>query len=389
MDEQKKPKTDTPLKFLPLILFCAVIFAVFILYIILPKETYSSQEKRVLADMPEFSAETLLSGDFGEDFEDYLTDHMPLRTLFVGMNAYYDLYSGRNGSNGVYKCSDGYLIAESVEYTENMDKNVSYIDEFAQTVGVPTYMCIVPSAGYIMSDKLPANHHEYTDNDIIAKACEDLSAGTAGIEYIDITEDFLELSGSVQLYYKTDHHWTSRGAYECYTVLAGTMGFTPTPESSFSIESYDGFYGTSYSKAALWNTPSETLELWRNTSRAAGSVTVTITENGKSFVSDDMYFTENLETDDMYTAYLDGNHGYVTIENTAAELDETLLVIRDSYTHCLAPFLADNYSKVILIDVRYYKETVSALAQEEGVDVILALYSVDSIVNSTDIAYLY
>lgn len=75
-----------------------------------------------------------------------------------------------------------------------------------------------------------------------------------------------------------------------------------------------------------------------------------------------MYFTDHLKEDDKYPVFIDGNHALTEITNTNAK-NGTILLIKDSFSHSLAPFLAENYSKVVLVDLRYYKESVSDLRQ--------------------------
>lgn len=373
---------------MPTVVFCAFIFVTFILYIILPKNSYSAEEKRNLQSMPEPTVDKILNGEFEQDFETFLSDQMPFRTFFVGTNAYCSLYSGQNGSNGIYKGSDGYLFTKPVEYNELLDKNISYIAEFAEKTEIPTYMCIVPTSGYIMQNNLPKNHYEYKDNDLINTTKNDLKKADSNIHFIDLIPSFTEKSNSEQLFYKTDHHWTSSGAYTAYEIIADVMGLNATPKSEFNITTHNDFYGTSYAKSALWLTKPDTIELWKNKNHTDSTISVYIKDGQKEINSNTMFFDENLLTDDKYTAFLDGNHGYVKITNNDNKNSKKLLIIRDSYAHSLAPFLADNYSEITLIDLRYYKSPVSSLIKDQSIDETLILYGLDTITTDTNIAYL-
>lgn len=381
-------KSKNFLKYTPTFAFCIIIFLIPILYVVIKDSEFSTLEKRKLSQFPTPTVETVFNGQFGKDFETYLNDQMPLRTFFVGTNAYYDQLSGRNGTNGIYNAKDDYLMVTPVEEIPTLENNIKYISEFIENIDTQTYICVVPTSGYIYSNELPANHYEYKDGEIIGKIKNNFT-NFKNAEFIDLIDSFKSLSKGEQLYYKTDHHWTSLGAYECYNILGEHMNFTPTPRDEFTIEKYDNFYGTNYSKSALWFTPSETLEIWDNKNRPENSIKMYITEAGEITVSDELFFRENLDTNDQYTAYLDGNHAMVTITNENAKTDKKLLILRDSYSHCLAPFLADNYSEIVLIDVRYYLNPVSEIVKDKGIDEILILYSLDSIVDSTDIAGIY
>lgn len=376
------------LKYTPALVFCIFIFIIPILYLSITDSDYSPLEKRKLSQFPEPTLKSVFNGKFGEDFETYLNDQMPLRTFFVGTNAYYDQLSGRNGMSGIYNGKDDYLLVTPVEDKSTFDNNIRFIGEFIDEIPKPVYVCIVPSAGCIYNDKLPLNHYNYNDEALINKVKDGFSEYD-NCTFIDIMSDFKTLSGSEQLYYKTDHHWTSLGAFECYNILGNYMGFTPTKQDQFNIESYSGFYGTNYSKSALWFNRGETLEVWDNKKRADQPVSVVISDGGEVTATDSLFNRNNLDTEDQYTVFLDGNHAMVTINNENAETDRKLLLLRDSYSHCLAPFLVDNYSEIILVDVRYYLNPVSDIVTSQNIDDILLLYSIDSIVNSTDLAGIY
>ena len=383
-----KSKIKNSLKYMPTFVFIAFIFCIFILYIILPKNSYSAEEKRNLSQMPQATVEKVFNGEFETDFETFLADQLPFRTFFVGTNAYCSLYTGHNSSNGIYKGSNGYLFSKPVEYNELLDKNISYISEFAEKTNIPTYMCIVPTSAYIMQDKLPKNHYQYKDNELFNTIKADLKNSDSDVKFIDLIPTFSEKSTSEQLFYKTDHHWTSDGAYTAYSVIAQAMGFNATDKSQFEISTYNDFYGTAYSKSALWFNQPDIIELWKNKTHTSDTVSVTIKDGQNEQTYNTMFFEENLKTDDKYTAFLNGNHSYVKITNNSNPNGKKLLIVRDSYAHSLAPFLADNYSEITLIDLRYYKSPVSSIVSEQHIDETLFLYGLDNITNDTNITFL-
>ena len=113
-----------------------------------------------------------------------------------------------------------------------------------------------------------------------------------------------------------------------------------------------------------------------------------IEETGKDPVeSDSMFFPSHLEEEDKYPVFLDGNHGYTKITNPGAPLGK-LLLIKDSFGHCLAPFLAEQYQEIYMIDLRYYKNSLTELAEQEGIDQVLFLYGLDNMVNDTNFVWI-
>ncbi len=362
-------------------LFCGFIGAFMLLFLILPKKGFSVNEKRALADFPKITVKSVLNGGFESDFEEYLGDRFPFREKLTALDAYFKLCTGRNGANGVYRGKDGYLINTPVKTDESAyNANLEAMREFIKKTGLETSVMIVPTTGYIMSDKLPKNHETYNDGELIEEVRKDF---TADARVIDIGEAFKNSADREGLYYKTDHHWTSRGAYEAYRLFCESRGFEPMAEGDFDITSYDGFYGTTYSKSALWGEKGETLEVWRY----PNNVTVEIVEGVKTEEYDNMFFDEHLSEPDMYPVFLDGNHALTRLTNPDSD-GGRLLMLKDSYAHCLAPFLINHYSRIDMVDLRYYLDSVSKLCETENYDEILMVYGLSSLCESRDISIL-
>lgn len=382
----KDNENKSPLRYIPAFVFIGFIFILGILFIVMPKSSYSSTEKRYLQEFPEFSARSVFDGDFTEGFENYLADHFFGRNFWMGFNSYYNLITGRNGADGVYNCSDGYLINVPVSKSESrLQDNINSIVNFSKNTDIPITVEIAPSTGYIMNDKLPKNHFEYNDDFYFSQLID--TCGKNNIQFIDLRESFKELErNNIQLYYKTDHHWTTEGAYAGYTRLCEEWGIKPSGREEFDIKQYDGFYGTTYSTSGFWLTAADSIQVWNNP-KNEGSVTLEITEGDESNTYRNMYFLNHLEEDDKYPIFLDGNHAMEKIVNSNVKSGK-LLIIKDSFSHCFAPFLADNFNEVTLVDLRYYKSSISQLAAEEKYDKILVLYGLDNFATDTDLAWL-
>ncbi len=369
-------------------IFLAFTLTLSAMFFILPKEDYSSSEKRYLAEAPEVSLENFLDGKLttaleGGESGGYIPDHFPFRSLFVGINSYWNLATGSTASSGYYFCDDGYIITKPAD-TNRADRNLRLINLFAASFD-EVYLMVVPSAGEMLSHKLPAVHNEYPDTGVY----EDILKNKAeNIKFIDLREAMGDaVVSDEQIFYRTDHHWTSLGAYIAYGYYCEEMGLEFTPMDKFSVTQHPDFYGTTYSSSGYFLTEPDTLEIWEN-KNFRDSIKVTITEGADVKEYDSMYFTSHLEEDDMYPVFLDGNHALVTIENSRAKSDDTLLIVKDSFAHCAAPFFAENYSKVIMVDLRYYKESATALAQTQGADDILFLYGMNNFCTDSNFAFL-
>lgn len=365
------------IRYLPALLFCGFIGVMMLLWLVLPKESFSMQEKRELESFPELNAETMLNGSFQKGLDTYLTDHVPVRSFFVGLNADYDLISGRNGANGIYYGAQDYLFPKP-SVGAFLEKNIGLVKDYADESDIPVYVSILPSSGWVNDNLLPPVHEEYSDGDIIAQIKNGIGDNAC---FVDACSLFRSNADKKQLYYRTDHHWTSEGAYLYYCELSKAMGFTPVPEQSFDKESISDFYGTSFAKAALWFVQPDTIELWHNKQQPEGSVHIRVqdhlTEREEDQQSDSYFFRSQLKNDDKYPVFLDGNHCMERIVNDNVK-DGTLVVVKDSYGHTLVPFLSQHYHTVIMLDPRYFEVDISAICEKEKADAVLILYSLQN-----------
>lgn len=373
-------------KYIPAVVFLIFIYGMALWFLFSPKTDYSSSEKRYLQKFPDTNVEKVLSGDFGSEFETFFADQFPQRNTWVGLNAYTALAEGNNGASGVYNCKNGYLINKPVSTENNLDKNIGAVADFAKSIDTPTTVMLVPSTGYIVDDVLPTFHDKYNDDEDISKIFSTLSKDKIG--FVDLRERFKsEYKNGSQLYYKTDHHWTTKGAYTGYQELCKALGVTPIDDSILKKDSYPDFYGTTYSLSGFWLTPPDNIEIWNNPKNSDRNISVKITEGANIKTSGSMYFTDHLKEDDKYPVFIDGNHALTEITNTNAK-NGTILLIKDSFSHSLAPFLAENYSKVVLVDLRYYKESVSQLVSAYNPEQVVVLYGIDNLATDTDIVWL-
>lgn len=362
-----------------IIVFTAFITCVGMLYVLMPKSDYSSTEKRYLSRLPSLSYESVKEGSFSTEFESFLADQTPCRKFFVSLNAYFELIKGNNGSNGVYLGKDGWLIEKPFERDNRFSVNMKKIASFCDKIDVPSAVVAVPVKGAVYKEKLPTNALEYCDYSMI-----DSVPGYLGNKavFIDVRNLFESKKNETQLFYKTDHHWTSDATFLTYRLICNSLDLQPTDDKNYAVSEYDGFFGTSYSTSCYTLTKPDSLKIYRNV-KTENSVSVTVSEGAEDKHYSSMFFDNRLSEDDMYTAFLDGNHGLVEIETQND--GPSLLVIKDSFAHCLVPFLADNYSRIVMIDLRYYKKSVYDLVSESSFDQVLFVYGMDSLATSRDI----
>lgn len=367
------------------LLFIGIIVVMQAAFWLLPRRSFSENEKRVLSEAPQIDAAGIADGSVFRSIESYLSDHFPGRELWVGANAYLENAEGRGATEDIVRGTDGWLFTAPVsDDRETLWDNMQAITTFAEKQSVPVTMMAVPSAGAVVSDKLPALHMPYPDADLLEEARR--IAGNT-LHWVDLYTDFCSAEQPERLYYRTDHHWTTEGAYRAYCLLMEELGQSSVPRDDFTVEQISGFYGTSYSKSGLWLTEPDTLELWTGSDIQAVT-TVYDANRADPVTREGMFFREYLEDADKYPVFLSGNHARVHIE-TNADSGKRLLVIKDSYAHALAPFLAEEYSTIDLIDLRYFKQqTISSWLEENPADEILLVYGLSSLAEDKNLQWL-
>ncbi len=350
-----------------IVLFCSFLL-VMALGFFVPKPAFSEMEKRYLAEPPALSWKTVLDGTWGKQAEDYLIDHILGRNFFVGIHAYVELLAGRQKVSDIWLEEDKLLEAPVAMDEGVIARNMKTIYAFAETLGQEVHVMIVPSAGWAAGVK------DYTDHETL-----DAVAAAAGgnVSVVPVGDIY---AGKPELYYNTDHHWTSRGAYYGYEAFAKAVGREYRTEQEFTVTEVPDFRGSTYSRSALWLFPGDTLELWH------GSEQLTVTNAETEGTHQGIFYWERLEEADKYTVFLDGNHSLVRVRNP--EKTGKVLVIRDSYSNCLGGFLAQSYGEVVLVDLRYYRQPVSQLVAEEGFDDVLVCYSCANFLTETNLVLL-
>ncbi len=350
------------------ILFCGFLYTIAAGYLLLPSTDFSEMEKRYLAEAPDFHFDSVVSGKWSKEAETYLSDHVPLRNFFVGVNSYVELFAGRQHLKDVW-LEEGKLLEAPVALNQAaIDRNMKAIANLAQITGRNIHVMVVPTAGWA------AGVEGYDDEASIQAISSAASEGVIPVPVLDIYR------GNPDLYYDTDHHWTSQGAHLGYQAFTRAVGRESRAAEDFEVSIVEDFRGSTYSRSALWLTPAEEIQLWH------GSDKLTVTNGETEGVHDGIFYYERLEDADKYAVFMDGNHSIVRVRNPDKE--GKLLVIRDSYSNCMGGFLAESYGEVVLIDLRYYRSPVSVLMAEEGFDDILVCYNCANFLTDTNLMLL-
>ena len=354
--------------FLTVGVICGILLAFTIADFLNEDKLYSEKEKRVLASKPELSKEALLDGSFMEDYESYVTDQFVARDKWIGMKTSVELAMQKQEINGVYLCDDDYFIEKHEEADfppELVEEKLALLEPLVEQWDAK--VMLVPTADNIMKNRLP-DYAEYFDQTAFL---ETVAERVGEDNYIDVYTPLLEHRDE-ELYYRTDHHWNSLGAYYGYKAWEEAMGYQElnyNPESMKTVS--EDFLGTLYSKVNIEVEP-DTIEYFPSTDILPKTVTYDMTVK-----SDSYYEEKHLKTMNQYGFFLDDNHPFIEI-NTGIDNDRTLFVIKDSYANCMIPLMAAQYEKIYVIDLRYMNGKLFPFMEsyepENGMD-MLVLYN--------------
>ncbi|MBE6564906.1 MAG: hypothetical protein E7655_06515 [Ruminococcaceae bacterium] len=414
-----------------------ILIAVFLAFIVgfsafvflLPDKEFSEQENRYLQTFPSASSDfhgnlwerimagkfldRFFAGKFTEEISDYLSDQFPLRDSFVGLKAGSEIALLKGENNDVLLGKDGYIIKRSdFPNADSLQKNIAALKDFSsaeRAKGVEVTTALAGRSIDVLESKLPALFDPTGNRFILGK----LESAMGEEPYIDLLLPLKEKADAgEEVYYRTDHHWTTLGAYYAYCEIAPALGIEPFALDSFKrVVASDAFYGTTWSSAGMkWVAPDE-LHFFRY--EGDELFTVTEMEINKAFieaqkkaengeVSDvplesipylsekangalpSLYDTSYLQKKDKYSAFLGGNKALVRVTWNDTPR-ETLVIVKDSYAHSLAPFLARHFD-LLLVDLRYYTGSVSELIEQEDVKKLLFLYNVANLCDDTSLA---
>ena len=357
--------------------FCIFLGGLLVWHILLPDRETSETENRTLAQVPEFSWAALVNGSFTDDVEEYFADQFPLRDGWTGLKARTEQLIGKSEFNGVYLCGDTLISKVETPDAELVKKNLSYVTRLAEKTDIPVYLGLIPSAAEVWKEKLPAGAESWDQTQLLDAAAE------TGVPLIDF-KTVLSAHDDEPIFYRTDHHWTTLGAYYGYTAVMDAFGREAIKESDFTLETASSdFNGTLYSQSGIhWLEP-DYMQFWV----PEEGLTVTSWRSGAPETAA-LYDRTYLDQKDKYSAFLGGNQPLCVIQNEALPDGGKLLLVRDSYSDSLAPFLSQSFSEIHLLDLRYYRASVAQYAAENDIDAILVLYSVPNFVTDRNLAFL-
>ncbi len=368
------------------------------------RPTRSENEKRDLTPFPTFTLESFLNGEFTAQLSLWYADTFPLREPMIAANAGVQSLYGIRGEqvigggnaddipsgpadiefnptdDGKGDTFEGTYINGDTAYQlyffnkQNSDSYVALINDFASQVEgkAQVYDMIVPLHYQIALSADTVKKYNASD---CSEAIDYMYSNLAdGIKSVDTLPNLISHNDEY-LYFRTDHHWTARGAYYAYLAFCEEKGIDPTPLEDYERHQFDGFLGTFYANAkqpaAMKNDP-DYVEAFV----PIGTNKLEVYDSDGSYVDwFSIVYTgaDKYDAANKYLTFISGDRPLIKIQNPNMTDGSSIVVVKESYGNAFVPFLVDSYEYVYVIDYRAWSGSLADFVTDKGIDDVLFL----------------
>ena len=366
------------------IIFILTLFLFLIINVIVPDREKSVQENRMLATKPKFRLSSLISGDYDEKFEAYMDDQFVGRDMWRKLKVTVDRIGGSRLENGVYIGTNGQLLEQIEVADENhLAANIKAIKSFSESQSkIPVRMMLVPDAANVLNHSLPSLAKPEDQTQMFSMVRKDLGDS---VEWIDVSTE-LNKHKTEKIYYKTDHHWTTLGAFYAFQATAPSLGIEGDLSGKYvSYAVSDSFNGMLASKSGVNLGEKEQIDIYVPTEEDTDLI-IDYVDEGKRSTS--LYDSSKLKEKDQYTVFLGGNSSLLDIR-TVSTSTKRLLLVKDSFANSFIPFLTPYYREIVVVDPRYYSGTINDLMDSYRISEVLFLYSGNTFFKDNNISGVF
>ena len=379
MQQHKRRRKGGLIHYPVLILFSVFFVGMFLLDCVTPDRTVSELENTTLTQRPKVTAQILSSAGlnrFFNDYTQYTKDQIPGRDAWISLQSFVETALLQKTQSGgillgdkgqMFDCTYGLVSSEE----RTLPRNIAAVASLAARCPGKVYVMVAPAASSIYPERVPAHAPLLQEESYLSQI--QAAVEQAGGVYLPL-KDALSAHKDEYIYYRTDHHWTTQGAYYAYSELCSALGLEPFDRAAHTAVDVPDFYGTFYSRARTWNAQPDTLTYY-DLDNPLTIYTVTGPGMPTEGQTTGLYDLDKLDVYDKYAAFLHGNNGLSRVEGDG---EGRILVIKDSYANSFVPFLTANYAQIDVVDLRNYNYGLDGLIAENGYDQILVLYSFDS-----------
>ena len=391
MKQQTVPNQDSPKaekrNLTTLVCLCiSVAFAAFlalhtILFVLAPDKTMSENENRTLQQKPKLTLSAIADGSFMKKYETYLTDQFPGRDGLISFHSFFATLLGHREENGVLLGKHGFLFEQQTPLDEaQVQKTTDAINTFtAEHRHAQSAMILAPNSSYILKKYLPYGIRMDDQKAQLSLIKSKLEGEK--FSWIGLLKNFEKVEDPTTLYFRTDHHWTVDAALRAFLALSSKWNLGAKTKDFTIAAVADRFSGTlaaSYGERRIHDVLKVCIP-----NKSEGTYTVHYESQNK--VTASVFDSTKLNQKNQYEVFLGGNFDKIVIQ-TLAETEDTLLVFKDSYANCLIPMLTPYFSKIVIIDPRYFSDSLQNILDDNEFTHILYVYNLNTFLADKSLA---
>ena len=365
-------------------IFILCLLLVMAVNLVLPDKEKSDEENRMLTSMPRLSLTSVMTGDFMEQWENDMSDQFFGRDAWRKLKVGLDRLGGSSMENGIYIGKNGQLLEDiALPDDEQYSANIKAVKNFAETYSdIPTTVMLIPDAAGILSGSLPTFATVEDQRQIFSMIERGLGES---VNWVDVYS-ILNSHKTEKLYYKTDHHWTTQGAFYVFRETAAVLGIDGHVSDDYvSYTVAHDFNRVLAAKSGTGLNERESIEIYVP---ASGDDDVIVNYVDEAKKTSSLYDSSKLETRDKYGVFFGGNTSVMDIK-TVSTSEKRLLVVKDSFANCFIPFLAPHYREIVVVDPRYYSGTMEDIMETYRITDTLIMYSGNTFVTDNHISGVF
>ena len=370
-------------KYTTFFVFSILVILFTVIDIINSPNEFSELENRKLSQMPILSLKSYIDTSFSSDYEKYINDQFFLRDNWIDLKSRIEYLLGKRENNDIIFGKENYLFKKFTTFNDEMlENNLNSIITFTNNYNKEVDFFIIPNS-YAVYDELTPRYLPLVDQlSLINSINSYLSLKSNDhINTINVAEELLKNKDDY-IYYKTDHHWTSYGAYLAYLTYMDYLGLEIVDINNLEKITINNFLGTYYNRSKYFKADSDFITYYN-------ILGLHIEIDGKEQLS--LMDLDKFKGSDKYSAFLWGNNGLTKVinENISEERKgSSILIFKDSYANSFIQFLSYNYEIIDIIDLRYFKESIRNFMKDKDYNKILIMYSFNNLSSDINIRRL-
>ncbi|MGG7143244.1 DHHW family protein [Clostridium nigeriense] len=364
----------------PMTIFFTSIIIIFTALDVFNKDiTFSEYENRSLAQKPKFYYSSFIEGRFFNNYDRYINDQFIFRDKWINIKSISENILGKKENNNVVYGKKDFLFDKFQNIDkDNLSKNISIINSFISKYDSLNFnLMIIPESFTIYKDFLPYGIKLVDEERYINSIYSEFD-NFNNVKSIDIVES-LKHNKDSYIYYRTDHHWTSYGAYLAYLEYCKQNSILPIDINNLKKNTVTDFYGTYFSKSKKMDAKADRIDYYD-----IDNIEVFVDNLKVDNINDDSKWSSS----DKYSAFLKGNNAITLVKNNNKNDNSKILIIKDSYANSFIQFIVNNYKETYIVDLRSFGNNFNDFFEGHNFDNVIIMYNLKNISEDLNISKL-